>query len=360
MGKARYLILENGKTFKGTAFGADGDVISEIVFTTGMSGYLEVLTDKSFYGQSVVHTFPLIGNYGVISEDFESDMIGPRGYIVKHLCEVPSNFRSEGALEAFLKEKGVVGIQGIDTRALTKLIRENGVMNGMITDDPAKADLEVIRSYKVQGAVAAVSTKEISTESCDNPRFHVVILDLGAKGAIKECLLKRGCSVTTVPYNTPASQILALKPDGVVISNGPGHPEDVPEAVATVKELMGSGLPLFGICLGHLVTALANGFAVEKLPFGHYGENQPARCLENGRVYITAQGHGCAVVRASVDPAVACVSYENVNDASCEGIDYLKAPAFTVQFHPEAMGGPKDTEFLFDRFTAMMEVPKCR
>lgn len=360
MGRARYLILENGQTFKGEAFGADGDVICEIVFTTGMSGYLETLTDKSFYGQCVVHTFPLIGNYGVIPADFESDQIGPSAYIVKHLCQGPSNFRSEGDLDAFLKSRGIVGLQGIDTRALTKLLRERGVMNGMITDDPKKADLEAIRSHQITDAVAQVSTKTVYTESCENPRFHVALLDFGTKEGIKRCLLERGCRLTVLPHNTSPEEILALKPDGIMLSNGPGDPTHNPEVIENLKVLMQSGIPIFGICLGHQLLALANGCRSVKMKYGHRGENQPARCADNGRVYITSQNHGYEILPESIDETVACMLYENVNDGTCEGIEYKNFPAFTVQFHPEASAGPRDTEFLFDRFAAMMEVPKCR
>ena len=360
MGKARYLVLENGQVFKGEGFGASGEVISEVVFTTGMCGYLETLTDESFHGQCVVHTFPLIGNYGVIPEDFESDQIGPSAYIVKHLCQGPSNFRSEGDLDAFLKSRGIVGLQGIDTRALTKLLRERGVMNGMITDDPSHADLEAIRAYRLQNAVASVSTKQVYTEACENSRFHVVMMDFGAKKGILRCLRKRGCQVTVVPYNTPMEKILAMQPDGIMLSNGPGDPAENVEVIENLKQLMTCGLPIFGICLGHQLLALANGCRSSKMKYGHRGTNQPARCTDNGRVYITSQNHGYEILAGSLQPEVGYELYQNVNDGTCEGIAYKTAPAFTVQFHPEASAGPQDTEFLFDRFTAMMEVPKCR
>ena len=285
-----------------------------------MTGYLETLTDRSYWGQMVVQTFPLIGNYGVIPADFESDAIGPSAYIVKHWCQAPSNFRSEGSLDTFFKERGVIGLSGVDTRTLTKIIREAGVMNGVITDDPAAVDFEALKAYRVTGAVKASSTKE---------RYVV--------------------STTT------AQEIAAMGVDGIMLSNGPGDPAENVEIIANLREICKLGIPLFGICLGHQLLALAHGFQTEKLKYGHRGANQPVKNLETGRVYISSQNHGYAVVSGSIDSKTAKELFVNVNDGTCEGIRYLDCPAFSVQFHPEACGGPLDTQELFDQFFAMMK-----
>ncbi|MDR0294022.1 MAG: carbamoyl phosphate synthase small subunit [Oscillospiraceae bacterium] len=354
-----YLILENGMEFEGVSFGARGDATGEVVFATGMSGYLETLTDPSYYGQIVLQTFPLIGNYGVIPPDFESSLIGAKAYIVKHPCQEPSNYRSEGALDAFLKERCVVGLCGIDTRALTRIIRANGVMNGKITaSPPTDADLAEAKAYAIQNAVAAVSRcgaalpaparQHISeTVSPFPPRRRVALMDFGAKRGIADALASRDCEVRLFPYGAPARDILQSDPDGVMLSNGPGDPA-APEnggIVETLRILQQSGVPIFGICLGHQLLALANGYPTQKLKFGHRGVNQPVRETATGRVYITSQNHGYAVVAEGA-------SFVNVNDGTCEGMDY--GVSFSVQFHPEARGGPLDTAFLFDRFIGRM------
>ena len=337
MGNKAYLVLENGKVFSGESFGAAGEVMAEVVFTTGMTGYLETLTDKSYFGQIVVQTFPLIGNYGVIPSDFEGDMIGPRGYIVKEWCQSPSNFRSEGDLDTFFKERGVIGLCGIDTRSLTKIIRESGVMN------------------RVTDAVESTSVKEI--KRCENPnkKVTVALMDYGMKENIRRKLEKFGAEVIICPYDTTAEQIKALHVDGIMLSNGPGDPADNPEVIRNLQAMMQLGIPIFGICLGHQLLALANGFKTEKLKYGHRGANQPVKNLETGRVYISSQNHGYAVMSSSIDKAVAEEYFINVNDKTCEGIRYKNIPAFSVQFHPEACGGPCDTSFLFDRFFDMMK-----
>ncbi len=354
-GNTAYLVLENGRTFQGRRFGTDGELTAEVVFTTGMTGYLETLTDPSYWGQIVVQTFPLIGNYGVIPADFESGMVGPGGYIVKHWCQAPSNFRSEGSLDAFFKDQGLIALEGIDTRTLTKLIREKGVMNGTITNDPASVDLAALSAYRQQGAVRAVSTKEKYVVGPEQPQKKIALMDYGLKKNIWRELVTRGAQVTVCPCTTTAGEIAALGVDGVMLSNGPGDPADNRELIDNLKEIAALGKPMFGICLGHQLMALAHGAKSQKLKYGHRGENQPVKDLETGRVYITSQNHGYAVVGSSLDPAVAKELYVNVNDGTCEGVRYLNLPAFTTQFHPEACGGPLETEWLFDQFFAMMD-----
>ena len=334
--------------------GAAGEVTAEVVFTTGMTGYLETLTDKSYFGQIVVQTFPLIGNYGVIPSDFEGKIIGPCGYIVKEWCQSPSNFRSEGDLDTFFKERGVIGLCGIDTRALTKVIRESGVMNGMITTELTHVDMDKIHSYRVTNAVESTSVTEMTRRENPEKTCTVALMDYGYKENIRRELEKRGAEVIVCPYNTTADELKALNIDGVMLSNGPGDPADNIEVIENLKKIMNMGKPLFGICLGHQLLALANGFKTEKLKYGHRGANQPVQNLETGRVYISSQNHGYAVVSSTIDPEIADEYFNNVNDRTCEGVRYKKIPAFSVQFHPEACGGPRDTAFLFDKFFEMM------
>lgn len=346
-----YLVLNNGAVFEGVRMGAAGDGLGELVFTTGMEGYLETLTDPSYAGQIILQTFPLIGNYGVIESDFEGPCLA-RGYVVRELCETPSNFRSQYALDRFLKDRGVPGICGIDTRAVTKLIRTQGVMNAKICAAPP-ADREDIAAYAVHDAVAAASCRSVSVRPAQGEaRFSVALLDYGAKENIIRNLVRRGCRVTVLPYDTPAEDILALKPDGLMLSNGPGDPAENTDCIRQLEKLLGR-LPIFGICLGHQLAALAAGGRTVKLKYGHRGANQPVRCLDNGRCYITSQNHGYAVLAESMTGR-ARLSWVNANDGSCEGLDYPDLQCFTVQFHPEASGGPHDTEFLFDRFLTMM------
>jgi len=350
-----YLILEDGTVFEGESFGRAGEVTGEVVFTTGMTGYLETLTDPSYYGQIILQTFPLIGNYGVIPSDFESAAIGASAYIVKRPCQEPSNFRSEGNLGAFLKARGIVGLCGIDTRALTKRIRENGVMNGKITASPPTAiDLAEAKAYCIKNAVASVSSCTV-IKSGEGAR-RVALLDFGAKRGIAEALRTRGCEVWTFPHDTAAEKILKTKPDGIMLSNGPGDPAAPENAgiIETIRKLGKSNLPIFGICLGHQLLALANGYKTEKLKFGHRGANQPVKELATGLVYITSQNHGYAVVTRADDNS----SFVNVNDGTCEGLDY--GVSFSVQFHPEARGGPLDTSFLFDRLIERMDTNAAR
>ena len=371
MSKA-FLILEDSTIFEGQSIGVKGQTIGEVVFTTGMTGYVETLTDPSYYGQIVTQTFPLIGNYGVMPKDFESSKSWVRGYIVRELCDKPSNFRCEESLDSFLKAQNIVGICGIDTRALTKKLRESGVMNGMIVSDESVQSvipvldtgiLNKIKTFKIENALKAVqvdSHPELVSGSTQMLKqvqhdLKVVLFDFGAKANIQRELEKRGCNVTVVPYNTTAEEVLKMTPDGIMLSNGPGDPAENVGVIQEIRKLCEWGkTPIFGICLGHQMLALARGAKTSKLKYGHRGGNHPCKDMVTGRVYITSQNHGYAVETDSL-PSYATQSFTNVNDNTCEGITYNDIPAFSVQFHPEACGGPHDTNFLFDRFMKMME-----
>ncbi len=348
--KKGYLILQDGRVFEGFRFGAESDTVGELVFTTGMCGYIETLTDPSYAGQIVMQTYPLIGNYGIIREDFEGDCC-VKGYVVREACDAPSNFRTDCDLDTFLKERGVPGLCGVDTRELTRIIREHGVMNAAVCDE-IPADLTPIETYAVTGVVEAVSCKERSVHPAEGAeRFRVSLLDYGAKRNIVRELQKRGCTVTVLPASTSAEEILAADPDGVMLSNGPGDPAENTYQIEQIRRLLGR-VPMFGICLGHQLTALAAGGSTYKLKYGHRGVNQPVRDVEGVRTYITSQNHGYAVDSGTVK--LGRVRFANANDGTCEGIDYPELKAFTVQFHPEACTGPKDTAFLFDRFVDLM------
>ena len=404
--KKGYLILQDGQVFEGVRFGAETDTVGELVFTTGMCGYVETLTDPSYAGQIVMQTYPLIGNYGIIREDFEGaccvkgyvvreycgapsnfrtdcdldtflkeegvpglfgvdtreltriireDFEGAccvKGYVVREYCGAPSNFRTDCDLDTFLKEEGVPGLFGVDTRELTRIIREHGVMNAAICDE-IPADLTPIETYAVTGVVEAVSCKESSVHPAEGEeRFRVSLLDYGAKRNIVRELQKRGCTVTVLPATTSAEEILAADPDGIMLSNGPGDPAENVYQVEQIRKLLGK-VPMFGICLGHQLTALAAGGSTYKLKYGHRGVNQPVRDLNGVRTYITSQNHGYAVDSDTVK--LGKVRFANANDGTCEGIDYPELKAFTVQFHPEACTGPKDTTFLFDQFVELMK-----
>lgn len=390
-----FLILEDGTVFTGTSFGAAKEVISEIVFNTSMAGYPEVLTDPSYAGQAVCMTYPLIGNYGVCLEDMESVRPWPDALIVRETCHVPSNFRSDESLDAFMKKYDIPGIAGIDTRALTKLLREIGTMNGMITTDE-HYDLQIIlpqlKKYTCGKVVEKVTCKEKYTvpgakdlsengpisghaffdsneyekyqdgdKSCKEKRPSLVrslngqglkigLLDVGLKENIVRSLSMRGCDVTVYPAWTPAAEILADQPDGIMISNGPGDPKECTSIIAEVRKLYESNVPIFAICLGHQLMALATGSDTFKLKYGHRGGNHPVKDLTTGRVYISSQNHGYAVDESSVNPAIAEPLFVNVNDGTNEGLIYKDKNIFTVQFHPEACPGPQDSGFLFDRF----------
>lgn len=354
-----YLMLADGQIFEGRSFGAKGTVIGEVVFTTGLTGFQETLTDPSYYGQIVTQTFPLIGNYGVNHEDNESSRSYVSGYIVREWCNAPSNFRCEGNVNDFLEQHNIIGINNIDTRRLTRIIRETGVMNGVITTEDvySKKDelLEQIRAFSVKNAVKSVTNSETITYPAENKKFRVVLFDFGYKRNIRQELIKRGCEVIVVPAYTNAEAVKEIAPDGIMFSNGPGDPAENVEIIENIKEIEKLGIPIFGICLGHQLMALANGGKTEKLKYGHRGANQPVIDLESGLTYVTSQNHGYAVVGDSISPEIGKVSHINANDKTCEGIRYTAVNAFTVQFHPEAHGGPLDTDYLFDEFVKNME-----
>ena len=350
MKKKAYVTLENGKVFEGYSFGAEREAIGELVFTTGMTGYIETLTDPSYYGQIVTQTFPLIGNYGMISADAESEKSWLTAYIVREKCDEPSNFRCERTIESYLKEKGIPAVCGIDTRELTRIVREVGVMNAAVSFRPF-TDFEALKAYRIKDAVCAVTCKEVTEEgNQDGPR--VVLYDFGAKNNIARELVQRGCHLITVPAFFTAEEALALHPDGIMLTNGPGDPADNPQIVENVRKLAGKK-PILGICLGHQLFALAMGGETRKMKYGHRGSNQPVKQLSTGRVFISSQNHGYEVVSSSLKNGI--VSFVNGNDGTCEGVDYPEIGASTVQFHPEACGGPHDANFLFDKFIADMK-----
>lgn len=359
-----FLILEDGTVFEGKSIGAKKEIISEIVFNTSMTGYLEVLTDPSYAGQAVTMTYPLIGNYGICYQDMESRKGWPDGFIVRELSRMPSNFRSENTLQHFLEENDIPGICGIDTRALTKILREKGTMNGMITTDEnynLEQILPKLKEYKVTGVVKKVSCTEkenyvpgdLGSEAGQAQR-NVAVIDVGTKKNIVRCLLNRGCHVTVYPCDFDADEVIAQKPDGIMITNGPGDPAECVEIIAQIRKLAESGIPIFAICLGHQLMALAHDAKTFKMKYGHRGANHPVKNLETGKVYISSQNHGYVVDADSIDTGVAKPWFINVNDKTVEGLKYLNKPVKTVQFHPEANAGPKDSEMLFDEFMKMM------
>ena len=386
-----YLILANGRVFAGRSIGCPGTTVGEVVFATGMVGFQETLTDPSYYGQIITQTYPLIGNYGMNAADRESARVWARGYIVREACTAPSNFRCEQTLDEFLKTNATVGIEGIDTRALTRTLRESGVMNGAVTTefdptDPANAArlaalLAEVNAYAVTGAVAAVTCKRAETfaplappapgwqgeygsageaaPETGEPPLHIALLDLGCKNNILRCLRGRGCKVTVLPGTADAAALAALGADGLMLSNGPGDPAENTAIIANIRQMLDTGIPAFGICLGHQLTALAAGAKTAKLKYGHRGANQPVTELDTGRTFITSQNHGYAVVGDTVPAAMGRVSHLNANDQTCEGVVYTAWDCFTVQFHPEASGGPRDTEFLFDRFLERVRAAKA-
>ena len=387
------IVLENGREFYGFGFGSDREAINEIVFNTSMTGYLEVLTDPSYAGQAVCMTYPLIGNYGVCRQDCESRRPWPDGFIVRELSRMPSNFRSDCSIQEYLKEYDVPGIAGIDTRALTKILREKGTMNGMITTNE-NYDLEEIlpklaayttgkvvekvtcaEKYEVKGAKdlsengpvsgSAVFNKEAfaAGEKEKRPSMvralngagkRVALLDLGAKENIARSLAMRGCDVTVYPAGTKAEEIIADAPDGIMLSNGPGDPKECTGVIQEIRKLYETDIPIFAICLGHQLMALATGADTHKMKYGHRGGNHPVKDLATGRVYISSQNHGYVVDTDRLDPQIAVPAFVNVNDGTNEGLRYTGKNIFTVQFHPEACPGPQDSGYLFDRFITMM------
>lgn len=370
------LILSDGTEFVGYSLGAKGTVIGEIVFTTGMTGYLETLTDPSYFGQIVIQTFPLVGNYGVNESDIESKKPWLSGYIIRDCCSEPSNFRSEKSLGEWLASKNVVSIQGIDTRQLTKKIRENGVMNGAITTEEnidKEELLSKIQNFKIKDAVKTVSVSNKANYSDSDfdyieglpKRFKgnrrkvkICLMDFGAKKNILKSLAERGADLVVVPYDTTVDQIKEINPDGIMLSNGPGDPIENTCVIENLKKIQELKIPIFGICLGHQLLALANGAKTEKLKYGHRGANQPVVDVKIDRTLVTTQNHGYAVIGDSISDEVGFVSHYNANDKTCEGIEYRKIPAFTVQFHPEACAGPQDTDYLFDRFFDLIDKNK--
>ena len=382
-----FLILEDGTVFEGTHIGADREIISEIVFNTSMAGYLEVLTDPSYAGQAVCMTYPLIGNYGICREDMESKKIWPDAFIVRELSRIPSNFRCDASIQEILAEYDVPGIAGIDTRALTKILREKGTMNGCITTNADYVMEEIqkrLKAYDMGNVVDIVTcqekytlkgTRELSengplsgsarytgekekrpslVKELNGKGKRVALLDLGAKDNIARSLAARGCDVTVYPARTAAQEILSDKPDGIMLSNGPGDPKVCTEVIENVKKLYESDTPIFAICLGHQLMALATGADTFKMKYGHRGGNHPVKDLATGRVYISSQNHGYVVDTEHLDPSVAVPAFINVNDGTNEGLKYTGKNIFTVQFHPEACPGPQDSGYLFDRFIKMM------
>ena len=352
------LILANGMVFQGRSIGAEGDRVCEMVFNTSMTGYQEVLTDPSYAGQGVVMSYPLIGNYGVNGEDNESSRPWAEAFVVRRLSPTGSNFRCEGSLGDYLREHNIVGVEGVDTRALTKILRSQGSMNGMITcaehfhmDEVQKQ----LAAYRVSGTVERVTRQAAETFPPRGWRNHrVALMDYGVKQNMIECLRRRGCEVTVFPAHTPAKEVLAGGFDGVMLSNGPGDPADNKAVIREIKKLYDAEIPLFAVCLGHQLLALATGAKTHKMAFGHRGGNHPVRDLAAGRCFITSQNHGYVVDADTVDPKIAKVSHVNVNDGTVEGLEYVRPNCFTVQFHPEASPGPQDTEYLFDRFVASL------
>ena len=348
--KKIYLVLADGTVFPGESVGADADSVGELVFTTNACGYLETLTDPSYAGQIVLQTFPQIGNYGVIPSDFEGKS-AVRGYVIHEICDHPSNFRCEGILRDWLVSQGIPAIAGVDTRAITRRIRSGGVVNAMLCREVPE-NLDQIRNYTISGMVPLVTRKEPTLfPAKGEKRFSVTLVDYGVKNHIIRGLTKRGCEVLAVPAGTPAEEILTGHPDGVMLSNGPGDPAENTGCIAEIQKLLGK-VPVFGICLGHQLTALAVGGRTEKMKFGHRGGNQPVRDAVTGRTWITSQNHGYAVVGESLPQGN--VRFINANDGTCEGVDYPDLKAFTTQFHPEACAGPRDAGFLFDRFVENM------
>ena len=351
-----YLILEDGTVFEGRRIGADRDVVCEVVFNTAMAGYLEVLTDPSYAGQGVAMTYPLMGNYGINEEDAESRRPWASAFIVQSVARRASNYRSEEELDRYLSRYDIPGIAGLDTRALTRHLRTRGTMNGMITsreDLSIQACSKIARDYRVTGVVKMVSRTEM--EHIPGEGKRVALMDYGAKNSILRSLRRRGCDLYVFPYNTPAEEVLAIQPDGIMLSNGPGDPEECVESIACVRKLYDSGLPIFGICQGHQVISLAYGARTFKMKFGHRGGNHPVKNLETGKVEITSQNHSFAVDTESLKGTGLTLTHLNLLDDTAEGVECRADRIFSVQYHPESAPGPQDSTYLFDKFIKMME-----
>ena len=357
MAKRRKIILEDGRQFCGTAFGADSDRVCEIVFNTSMVGYQEILSDPSYTDQAVVMTYPLIGNYGMAGDDYESFQPGIAAMIVREYNDEPSNFRSAETLESVMRRFGIVGVSGVDTRMLTRSIRDHGSRKALITssDMSAEEGMALLRAAALpRDAVSRVSTREIWHAQSEQERFRVVLIDCGVKHNLIRELNRRGCSVTVVPWNTDADSIRALRPDGILVSNGPGDPTDAAELTETLRALIGKQ-PIFGVCLGHQLISLAYGASTYKLKFGHRGGNHPVRNLETGRIEITSQNHSYAVSMDSLKHTRLTPTHINLLDDTVEGVKCEADRVFSVQFHPESAPGPQDSIYLFEHFLALME-----
>lgn len=349
-----YLVLENGEIFEGERIGSNKDVVCEVVFNTSMTGYLEIFTDPSYAGQGVTLTYPLIGNYGIITSDVESRKAWIKALFIHELAELSSNFRKEKDLDEYLKENDIPGLKGINTRKLTKLLRDSGVMRGKVVSniDDIQSIIDEIKQYTFPNVVGEVSNKHI--REFGEGRYKIALVDFGCKQNIIKSLTSRNCTVTAFPQDINAETILEGNFDGILLSNGPGDPEDCKIAIENIKKLYNSDIPIMGICLGHQLMAIATGAQTAKLKYGHRGPNHPVKELKTGRICITSQNHGYYVKEDSLNPEIAEVSYINVNDGTIEGLDYKNKKIFTVQFHPEACPGPQDCAFLFDRFIEML------
>lgn len=346
--KKMYIVLEDGHIFEGKGFDAEGNAVGELVFTTGVVGYIETITDNAYYGQIVMQTFPLIGNYGMINEDVLTDKPALKGYISREMCETPSNFRTDTELDSYLKEKNIVTVCDVDTREITKLIRENGVMNACITDDPASVNLDELKSYRITDAVKNTADAKKGFFEAENAKYSVALIDCGATANAIEMLTDKGCNVTMFPYNATADDVLALDIDGVVISNGPGDPAENAEMISEIGKIM-KNKPVFGFGLGHQLMALAKGGKTEKMKFGHRGGSVPVRNAADGKVFATHQNHGYIV---SEIPADAKVLFTNVSDRTIEGLEY--ANAFSIQFTPDCFSATVNTDNLYNRFISML------
>ncbi|MBD3106796.1 glutamine-hydrolyzing carbamoyl-phosphate synthase small subunit [Bacillus sp. AGMB 02131] len=354
----RQLILEDGTVFIGEAFGADTERMGEVVFNTGMTGYQEIISDPSYCNQIVTLTYPLIGNYGINRDDFETIIPAISGFVVKEVADLPSNWRSELSLDEYFKQNNIPGISGIDTRKLTRIIRQHGTLKGALVSIDSNPD-EVIKELRTK-QLPTDQVKQVSTKSAypsPGRGSRVVLVDFGMKHGILRELNKRDCDVVVVPYNVTAEEVLKLRPDGIMLSNGPGDPKDVPEAIEMIQGVQGK-VPLFGICLGHQLFALANGANTEPLKFGHRGSNHPVKELATGKIAITSQNHGYTVEEDSIAATALEVTHVALNDGTVEGLKHNQYPAFTVQYHPEASPGPEDANGLFDQFMNMIDAAK--
>ena len=354
--KKVYLTLQNGRVFQGFAFGAEGEISGELVFSTGMVGYIEALSDPSNYGQIYVQTFPLIGNYGMVNSDVESEKAWVSAYVVREICDEPSNFRMEGKLEDYVKQQGIIGVCGVDTRELTKILREEGSMNARISSKPlTEEEICALADYQVKNAVEAVAPKAVRIYENNNASYHVALWNFGAKNSTINYLLANGCKVTSVPASATADEIIGLGGDGVILSEGPGDPAQNVEVIAEIKKLLGNK-PVLALGLGHQMLALALGAKTKKEKYGHRGSNQPVKCLSNDKVYISTQNHGYGVVADTIKQGE--VTFVNVNDGACEGIEYNALKAIGVQFVPETCAAGHLENPVYDKFFAFMKKEK--